>query len=57
MFYSLLTGILLASGTPHHQAINAIRLSVGRETTTDDIDIAIKDLQQSVTKLLYKNSS
>jgi hypothetical protein len=57
ILYSLLTGILLASGIPHHQAVNAIRLSVGRETTTDDIDIAIKDLKQSVAALLYKNSS
>jgi hypothetical protein len=57
VLYFLLTGILLASGIPHHQAVNAIRLSVGRETTTNDIDIAIKDLKQSVTTLLYKNSS
>ncbi|XP_023727575.1 selenocysteine lyase isoform X2 [Cryptotermes secundus] len=51
------SGILLASGIPHHQAINSIRLSVGRETTKGDIDIAIEDLKQSVTTLLYKNSS
>jgi cysteine sulfinate desulfinase/cysteine desulfurase-like protein len=52
----LFTGILLASGVPHHQAVNAIRLSVGRETTTDDIDIAVKDLKNSV-KTLSCNSS
>lgn len=45
------SGILLASGVPHHRAVNAIRLSVGRETTTNDIDIAIEDLKQSVTTL------
>jgi cysteine sulfinate desulfinase/cysteine desulfurase-like protein len=53
----LLLGILLASGVPHHQAVNTIRLSVGRETTTDDIDIAIEDLKQSAATLLNKNSS
>jgi cysteine sulfinate desulfinase/cysteine desulfurase-like protein len=55
--YFLFTGILLASGVPYQQAVNAIRLSVGRETTTDDIDIAIKDLKQSVTVLSCNSSS
>jgi selenocysteine lyase len=51
------SGILLASGVPHHRAVNAIRLSVGRETTTDDIDTAIEDLKQSVTTLSRNASS
>jgi len=53
----LFSGILLASGVPHHHAVNAIRLSVGRETTTDDIDTAIEDLKQSVTTLSCNESS
>jgi len=53
----LFSGILLASGVPHHRAVNAIRLSVGRETTTDDIDTAIEDLKQSVTTLSRNASS
>lgn len=57
VMYFLFTGILLASGVPYQQAVNAIRLSVGRETTTDDIDIAIKDLKQSVTVLSCNSSS
>ena len=55
VIYFLFSGILLASGVPYHQAVNAIRLSVGRETTTGDIDIAIKDLKLAVTTLSCNN--
>jgi selenocysteine lyase len=55
VIYFLFSGILLASGVPYNQAVNAIRLSVGRETTTGDIDIAIKDLKLAVTTLSCNN--
>ncbi|XP_033724839.1 selenocysteine lyase-like [Pecten maximus] len=40
--------ILLAIGIPESVARNALRLSVGRETTLADIDAIIEDLKQSV---------
>ena len=42
--------ILLAIGVPEEIARNALRLSVGRETTKDDIDVVIGDLKQAVAK-------
>ena len=41
--------ILLAIGIPESIARNALRLSVGRETTQQDIDYVIQDLLQAVT--------
>ncbi len=46
--------ILLAIGVPRDIAKNAVRLSVGRETTREDIDLVIKDLQKAVESLQKK---
>ncbi len=43
--------ILLAIGVPPDIARNAIRLSVGRETTKRNIDLVIRDLKQAVESL------
>ena len=43
--------ILLALGIPHEVASNALRISVGRETSPRDIDVVVDDLQQSVSSL------
>ena len=43
--------ILLAVGIPEEIACNALRLSVGRHTTKQHIDIIIEDLQQAVNSL------
>ena len=43
--------ILTALGIPRDVAMNAIRLSVGRDTSTDDIDQIVEDLRAAV-KLL-----
>jgi cysteine sulfinate desulfinase/cysteine desulfurase-like protein len=36
-------------------ANNAIRLSVGRETTYSQIDLAIHDLRQSINTIVNEN--
>ncbi|XP_064642599.1 selenocysteine lyase-like [Lineus longissimus] len=46
--------ILLAIGIPREIASNALRLSVGRYTTKEDIDLIITDLKQTVTRLEKK---
>ncbi|XP_076454055.1 selenocysteine lyase-like [Babylonia areolata] len=43
--------ILLAMGVPKHLAWNALRLSVGRETTKADIDVVVKDLKEIVASI------
>eukprot|EP00794_Sanderia_malayensis_P018896 gene18896-20798_t len=43
--------ILISSGIPEEIARNALRLSVGRYTTTEDIDVVINDLRQVVSIL------
>lgn len=43
--------ILIACGVPEDIAINAMRLSVGRETTKEHIDTFIGDLTNAVKKL------
>ena len=43
--------VLLAIGVPPHIALNALRVSVGRETSIEDIDSFIKDLTNAVQKL------
>eukprot|EP00731_Ephydatia_muelleri_P010284 Em0005g870a len=43
--------VLLAIGVPPHVALNALRVSVGRETSIEDIDVFIKDLTNAVQKL------
>ncbi|XP_069683617.1 selenocysteine lyase-like [Periplaneta americana] len=44
--------ILLASGVSCELAVNALRLSVGRSTTREDIDNAVKDLKQAADQVL-----
>ncbi|XP_022104234.1 selenocysteine lyase-like isoform X2 [Acanthaster planci] len=43
--------ILLAVGIPSEVAANALRLSVGRQTTKEDIDRVVDDLKQAVATL------
>ena len=43
--------ILTAIGIPHDIAINALRLSVGRYTSKNDIDIILEDLEVVVKTL------
>ena len=40
--------ILTAIGVPHDIAINALRLSVGRNTTKKHINLAVEDLKVAV---------
>ncbi|XP_053317078.1 selenocysteine lyase [Spea bombifrons] len=40
--------VLLSCGIPHEVARGAVRLSVGRETSKEDVDLIIKDLQKAV---------
>lgn len=49
--YSRPSPVLLAIGVPPHVALNALRVSVGRETSIEDIDVFIKDLTNAVQKL------
>lgn len=44
--------ILLAMGVPENLARNALRLSVGRETTKADIDVIVQDLKEAVDSIL-----
>lgn len=46
--------VLLESGVSENIALNALRVSVGRETTRADIDIFINDLSQAVNEILIK---
>eukprot|EP00105_Crassostrea_gigas_P035451 XP_019919599.1 PREDICTED: selenocysteine lyase isoform X2 [Crassostrea gigas] len=48
--------ILLALDIEEDVARRAIRLSVGRETTQEDIDCAVNDLKQAVEKIQSKNT-
>ena len=43
--------ILLASGVPSDIAKNAMRLSVGRHTTIEDVEVVVLDIQQAVRSL------
>jgi len=43
--------VLLAIGVPEKIAVNALRVSVGRETTKEDIDIFLHDLKNAIQKL------
>ncbi|XP_063965195.1 selenocysteine lyase-like [Lytechinus pictus] len=43
--------ILIAIGVPNEVAVNALRLSVGRHTTTEEVDMILKDLQDSLKTL------
>jgi cysteine sulfinate desulfinase/cysteine desulfurase-like protein len=41
----------MASGLSLEMARNTIRLSVGRETSTNDVETAVADLRQSLNKI------
>lgn len=43
--------ILLSIGIPESVAINAIRLSVGRQTSEEDIDVVVDDIKQAISQL------
>ena len=43
--------ILVNSGVPVELAKNAIRLSVGRDTSFEDIETVVLDLKQAVSKI------
>ncbi|XP_073529135.1 selenocysteine lyase [Phyllobates terribilis] len=43
--------VLLSSGVSPDAARGAIRLSVGRDTTREDVDLIVKDLEQAAQKL------
>ncbi|NXD82062.1 SCLY lyase, partial [Halcyon senegalensis] len=45
------SSILLSCGIPYDVAQNALRLSVGRDTTRADVDLVVQDLVQSVAQL------
>eukprot|EP00795_Rhopilema_esculentum_P001711 gene1711-16192_t len=46
--------ILTACGIPEEIAKNALRLSIGRETTENDIDLVVQDLKDAVVGLVEK---
>jgi cysteine desulfurase len=43
--------VLLAMGLPHQRARASIRISLGKQTTSDDIDFAIKVIPETVDRL------
>ncbi|KFM11369.1 Selenocysteine lyase, partial [Aptenodytes forsteri] len=45
------SSILLSCGIPYNVAQNALRLSVGRDTTRADVDLVVQDLVQAVAQL------
>ncbi|XP_068939515.1 selenocysteine lyase isoform X2 [Petaurus breviceps papuanus] len=49
--------ILLSCGIPPDVAQNALRLSVGRSTTKEEVDLAVEDLRQAVTQLERSSAS
>ncbi|KAJ1090396.1 hypothetical protein NDU88_003529 [Pleurodeles waltl] len=46
--------ILLKSGIPYDIACNALRLSVGRGSTEEDVDLVVADLKRAVAELEQK---
>ncbi|KAL9975958.1 hypothetical protein ACROYT_G013183 [Oculina patagonica] len=46
--------ILTAIGVPHDIAMNALRLSVGRHTSKEDIDLVVEDLWAAVKSLSHE---
>jgi cysteine desulfurase len=43
--------VLLAMGLPHQRARASIRVSLGKQTTQDDIDFAVKVIPETVGRL------
>lgn len=50
------SAVLIASGVSDDIAAKTLRLSVGRETSKNDIDIAVKNLKEALFKLSNKTS-
>ncbi|KAM3930005.1 selenocysteine lyase isoform 2-T2 [Leptodactylus fuscus] len=48
--------VLLSSGVPPDVARGAIRLSVGRDTSTEDVDLIVKDLKKAARRLETKEA-
>ncbi|XP_028925107.1 selenocysteine lyase isoform X2 [Ornithorhynchus anatinus] len=51
------SSILLNCGIPFDVAQNALRLSVGRNTTEEDVDCIVEDLKQAVAQLEQSSAS
>ncbi|XP_075773958.1 selenocysteine lyase isoform X3 [Pelodiscus sinensis] len=49
------SSILLSCGIPYEVAQNALRLSVGRDTTKEDVDVVVEDLKQAVAQLEHNS--
>ncbi|KAI2663534.1 Selenocysteine lyase [Labeo rohita] len=47
--------ILLSCGIPYDVATNALRISVGRSTSREDVDIVVEDLRDTVEQLERMN--
>lgn len=47
--------ILLSCGVPYDAASNALRLSVGRSTSREDVDIVVEDLKETTEVLERMN--
>ncbi|MBW4436030.1 MAG: cysteine desulfurase [Pleurocapsa minor GSE-CHR-MK-17-07R] len=45
------SGVLLALGYPHDTAMGSIRLTVGKDTSVEDVDYAIQQIGETVAKL------
>uniref|UniRef100_A0AAY5ESF6 Selenocysteine lyase n=1 Tax=Electrophorus electricus TaxID=8005 RepID=A0AAY5ESF6_ELEEL len=47
--------VLLNCGVPYHVAANALRISVGRQTSRQDVDVVVADLRDAVEHLEQMN--
>lgn len=47
--------ILLSCGIPFDVATNALRISVGRSTSREDVDLVVEDLRDTVEQLERMN--
>jgi len=45
------SGVLLAMGYPHDLALGSLRMTVGQQTTPEDVEYAVETLAQTVEKL------
>ncbi len=43
--------VLVACGVPEDIALNALRISIGRETTHTDIDVFVRDIKNAINTL------
>lgn len=48
---SMASPSLVASGVPEKVAVNALRVSVGRETTKTDVEVFVQDLKDAINTL------